>query len=612
MSKVLLSLLISLACCIGAKCEPINSPPTFSMGENGVTVWGGGIYGALAAKIPLGLDLTKVRKVYSGTSYGMALTDVGSVKGWGAIERHNGIRRVIEEIPDGLEGVKYLDLNKFFVMGVLENGKVISWGAVPEGLKAFLNRLENVKMVDYSEVPDRCLVLFNDGTLKLFGDDHVLSRFKLNIPNDLKNVQSISCGYLTDMALKDDGTVVAWGGKHKEVPPDITKGLKDAIAVSVAHGKAIVLFKDGTVFEHSHYGGRGHTTLNTDIYNNMKFVQVGPIYNQNIGLTADGIPVVWGLNMSNYPAPVPKWLHGVFSVSVGRSAHNLAAGPTQYLRVKNDGKFKEFRGFAFDISPGSEDESHQAVRFEVQCERPDMFKILPSIDEEGTLTFQAKEYGHSDLKVVAVDDGPEVNGLNRSQPRVVTLFVVEDEFDPSAIPDEYEVKQDHRLHVDVAEGVLMNDLSKTPTQMEAVVVKQPTYGKVIFRKHGDFCYTPMSGFIGEDVFIYQFKDSVGRSNDAKVKIVVVRPGPIPKLELKLKTVYHRLGDDWVYEFKIPRGFKYYKQRSFDPNGPWVRKSNFFHSNTKKPIEVYLKFHEHPALFIRGELDYYRGPPCRSE
>lgn len=576
-----------------------NNQPSFSMGVRGVISWGGANTSALNSKVPLGLDLNRVKKVYAGFEYGLALNENGTVVGWGN-------KDIVEAIPEGLSNVISLDLNYRFVIAVLGDGDAIAWGKLPDGLADFLGSLTNVKMIDYSVAPDRCLILKNDGTLKMWGKKIPPH---LNLPDDLKDVKSITSGDHFNVALKENGTVVAWGSSAY-VSMDFAEGLKNAVAVSASRHHVIVLLSNGEVLEWGGNKGAYGLPHPTNL-NNMILIQAGPGISHDIGLREDGIPVVWGLDYASTPAPPPKWLHGVSWVSVGFSQHNLAVAPTRSLRVLNDGKLREIKNFAYDISPGSEAESRQKVRFEVRFDHSDFFKEAPTIDEKGTLTFRAKRnIGQSEITVVAVDDGPEINGSNRSVPRTVTLFVVEDEVDPSAITDDYEVWQNHVLNTRVSEGVLINDLSVEPSTMVATLVEEPAHGSLKFHKHGGFCYTPNTDFLGEDYFIYRFVDSVGKSNSSKVTLKVSKPIPIPPVKLSLSETFTGGGSVAMnLHFKVASEYVYYFDTSNDLTKPWRlgEVSNvgswqtIFHQSNFWPANL-----EGSHRFIRLRVDYNRG------
>ncbi|MBC8245069.1 MAG: hypothetical protein H8E20_11805 [Verrucomicrobia bacterium] len=272
MNRVILCFCLGILTCFTGNSQTSNIPPKFSLGILGVVSWGGEHSSALSSKIPLGLDLARVKNVYAGTAYSLALNDDGTVVGWGSMD-------IIKAIPKELSCVTSLDLNYKFVIAVLGSGEVIAWGELPEGLAEFLNSLQNVKMVDYSVVPDRCLILFNDGTLKMWGKQIPPD---LKLPNNIKEVKSITSGYNYNVALKDDGTVAAWG-RSAYVPMDFPKGLNNVIAVSATRHHVIALLENGKILEWGENKGvfGPQHPANLD---NMILIQAGPGISHDIGL----------------------------------------------------------------------------------------------------------------------------------------------------------------------------------------------------------------------------------------------------------------------------------------------------------------------------------------
>src|ERR1043166_8965661 len=98
------------------------------------------------------------------------------------------------------------------------------------------------------------------------------------VPSDLTNVLAVAAGEAFSMALKSDGTVIAWGDNsagQTNVPADLTNAV--AIAAGYTHGMA---------------------------------------------LKADGKVAAWGSD-SSYESEVPIYLSNVVAIAAGQS-HSLA------------------------------------------------------------------------------------------------------------------------------------------------------------------------------------------------------------------------------------------------------------------------------------------------
>ena len=134
------------------------------------------------------------------------------------------------------------------------------------------------------------------------------------VPGDLTNVVQIAVDGGGGLALKADGTVVAWGAD------DVPAGLTNAAAVALDSGTAVGLRKDGTVIS---WGMLADTVGDASLSN---IVAVSAGYGSRIALRADGTVAVWGGFASELT--VPPTLSNVVQV---------AAGDVLCLALKGDG-----------------------------------------------------------------------------------------------------------------------------------------------------------------------------------------------------------------------------------------------------------------------------------
>ena len=84
--------------------------------------------------------------------------------------------------------------------------------------------------------------------------------------------------------------------------------------------------------------------------------------------------------------------------------------------------------WASDISAGPANEAKQCLAFEIQVDDPSLFAKLPSLDLEGTLSFEAAAhaFGTANVTVVLTDDGgTERGGQDTSDPQTFTITVNE-------------------------------------------------------------------------------------------------------------------------------------------------------------------------------------------
>ena len=142
-----------------------------------------------------------------------------------------------------------------------------------------------------------------------------------SVPSDLDSAVAIAAGRSHSLALREDGTVVAWGIDFDatNVPPD----LSDVIAVAAGEDHSMALKSDGTVVVWGYSSGFGPPTVPPDLAD-----VVGISCSRHfLALRSDGTVAAWGDNSSGQ-IEVPGDLGDVVSVS---------AGFTDSLALKADG-----------------------------------------------------------------------------------------------------------------------------------------------------------------------------------------------------------------------------------------------------------------------------------
>ncbi|GGU32210.1 PKD domain-containing protein [Lentzea flava] len=131
-------------------------------------------------------------------------------------------------------------------------------------------------------------------------------------------VVAIDAGYEHSLALKADGSVIAWGGQL-EVPQEARSGVT-AIAAGDNHNLA--LKADGSVIAWGD-NSNGQTTVPPQARHDVIAIAAGGVH--SMALKADGSVVVWGDEEFSVP---PEALSGVTAI---------AAGVSHYLALKANG-----------------------------------------------------------------------------------------------------------------------------------------------------------------------------------------------------------------------------------------------------------------------------------
>ncbi len=133
------------------------------------------------------------------------------------------------------------------------------------------------------------------------------------VPNSLTNAIQIAAGLWHELALKADGTVVAWGLSEADVT-NVPQGLSNVVALAAGSYFSDALKNDGTVVS----WGRdfyGDTRVPLGL-SNVVAIADGDFH--TLALKSDGTVVAWG-NDTNGQSDVPPGLSNVVAVAAGLS-----------------------------------------------------------------------------------------------------------------------------------------------------------------------------------------------------------------------------------------------------------------------------------------------------
>jgi hypothetical protein len=195
-------------------------------------------------------------------------------------------------------------------------GTVIAWGKNDKGQSTVPNGLTHVTLI--AAGGDHTVALRTDGTVIAWGNPEATQ-----VPSFPTKVKWIDAGINFSLAVLDDGRVVGWGraGPARQIPAN----LGNVVAVACREDGAAALRSDGTVVA---WGGEAGNKIN-DVpigYNkNIKAI-AGSAY-RLLALKEDGTVVGWGRDQSGETIPPP----GV------TSAVAIAAGTVHSLILLRDG-----------------------------------------------------------------------------------------------------------------------------------------------------------------------------------------------------------------------------------------------------------------------------------
>lgn len=159
------------------------------------------------------------------------------------------------------------------------------------------------------------LALKRDGTVVAWGavgDDFG----QTTVPAGLSGVTAIAAGWYHSVALKNDGTVVAWGagGSFDDGQTMVPAGLAGVTAISAGRVHTLALLTNGTVVA---WGANGYDLGQTRVPDDLSGVTaISAGWYHNLALKDDGTVVAWGWDEFGQ-TQVPAGLTGVTAVAAG-------------------------------------------------------------------------------------------------------------------------------------------------------------------------------------------------------------------------------------------------------------------------------------------------------
>ncbi|HWQ90682.1 MAG TPA: immunoglobulin domain-containing protein, partial [Clostridia bacterium] len=193
---------------------------------------------------------------------------------------------------------------------------VAAWGTTSFSLTRTPANLTNLVALAASGAHN--LALKDDGTVVAWGQDRV----RTNVPAGLTNVVAISAGDWGSLALKADRTIAAWGFNTRgqtNVPPELT----NVVAISAGAYHNLALKPDGTVVAWGQ-NSAGETNVPPGL-TNVVAIDAGDEI--SLALTTGGRVIAWGYNGAGR-TNVPADLVDVVAV---------AAGTVHCIALKSDG-----------------------------------------------------------------------------------------------------------------------------------------------------------------------------------------------------------------------------------------------------------------------------------
>jgi alpha-tubulin suppressor-like RCC1 family protein len=200
-----------------------------------------------------GRALGGITAISAGGSFSLAVRTNGTVVVWGeGLSERSHLQR---KMPPGLTNVVAVAAGWDYGMVLTADGRIVSWGdrRAPPGLSNI------VAIAAGCERYAPALALRRDGTVAKW----TTSGAEEPVPAEATNVTSIAAGEAHSLVLRRDGTVVGWGsnqfGEATGMPtasfPNSSSGrvatsgqvLSNVLAIAAGNGYSLALKTDGTV-----------------------------------------------------------------------------------------------------------------------------------------------------------------------------------------------------------------------------------------------------------------------------------------------------------------------------------------------------------------------------
>lgn len=246
------------------------------------------------------------------------------------------------------------------VSGYDAGGYVIEWGYDMNSATSLLVRVTLTNAVDVSAGPSHSLAVLSDGTAFGWGGNYWGEATGVRTTNApyvaagrvviddgcVSNLTRVAAGRLFSLALREDGTICAWGENY--VPP----GLTSIAALAVDDSHSWVLSSKGTVVGWWRERSASYGLLAVDELSNITGFDVGSAPQggtRGVAVTEHRTVRRWGQQSIYNDATPPFGLSNVVAVAAGRG-HTLA--------LKDDGTVVGwgFNGFGQATGTPSHDE----------------------------------------------------------------------------------------------------------------------------------------------------------------------------------------------------------------------------------------------------------------
>lgn len=232
----------------------------------------------------------------------------------------------LSAVPPFLSSVKSLALNNVDASALSQDGTLSCWGSLlPTASWSVLDETNVASVVTRQY---QLIGLRNDGSVFFQTYFHYFKE-----ESGLTNATAVGCGFRHFLALKQDGSVAAWGTDtcgQATTPPEAS----NVVAIAAGADFNLALREDGRII-----GWGDNTCGQLDLPEGLtNVITIAAGDNHSLALREDGTVAAWGLN-TNGQCNVPEGLSNVVA---------LAAGAVYSIALREDGSVVAWGGSLSD------------------------------------------------------------------------------------------------------------------------------------------------------------------------------------------------------------------------------------------------------------------------
>ncbi len=276
--------------------------------------------------------------VFLGNNYGLMLRGNGTIAGWGT-------DTLVKSIPASLTNaatanVVFITANSKTVLALKADGSIVGWGDSANGILNIPN-VVGAKAIAINEL-NGFYINSQDSLLKWgTGNDLNYPQPSVPTPLDLDSIRQVSASNNRVLAIKQNGTLLAWGSNNLgQSSPPINIGLVKSAGTSSNFNDNV--FFDLALSNTNQVQAWGNYTFNNTDFNNVQYLSQSPLSStffllKNIQISTQAgsggsfVPVTNVPYNSNYTVSFSSiigysidsvFINGIFKYKINRAGTN--------------------------------------------------------------------------------------------------------------------------------------------------------------------------------------------------------------------------------------------------------------------------------------------------